>query len=225
MNTLDEIIEAGKKKLEAEEKAVSELNERAKLYNEKSAETLVRMALDLIPEQLRPYASVDDCQWLVIDVPGCANISCPLSVQKSSSRYADEINQWVSDFESVTLDTRAPDGGWVVATWEAYHGDDGWMPILRRTYYRTGLDDVEVALGKAAIIGNNRDAVEREVASKKSADKEKTSAAPVVKRKECPFNEGACVREMCALWVEYNNLDACSFKVMAWNASNGICTE
>lgn len=164
---IEKLIEAGQAKINAENKLMADQARNLKMYRAEQATLIERLALDLIPEALRPFAYVDaDDDYLRIAHPDMAHIACKLAVFHGGGRYADDLGHhvFVADVERVNLRlVTHGDGGWRISTWIAQKDDDcHWDAYLWRTEHEP-TDDLERALAIAAELGNNHVTVDEEV--------------------------------------------------------------
>jgi hypothetical protein len=206
---LADLIQQGYDDLIAAKEKAKKEREGKKLNEEKMAVDSERMAIELLPEPMRPYAKLEyqnGGNRVVIQIPGCAVISRKVWVEKAYIDGQEKVIKahWMTAGDNI--DFRI----------SQYTADEGEVHLHDIGFGDLSNDPLR-ALALAAEFGDTKEKAEAD-AEKQRADIKacEMRAAKTPKRDEysdrmfCPFNGGqsgnaVCDREKCALWVPLTN--------------------
>jgi len=202
--TVEEIIKAGKAKIEAFQNSIQTKSEFQKEYFTKLNASVEEMALQLVPEVLRSFTSIENNK-LVLQIPGCAVLKRKLTVVSSQSKYDKFMEIWIEEVEKVYFFQKDL---WEIHQWTLWHDDDDDEWFVSLTEKDPALaSDLEWALARAAEEGNDREALEQQ-----AAEHNKNRVQVINTRAEeepdliCPLiscisdRESKCIKKRCAWW-------------------------
>jgi len=184
------------------------------------------MAVELLPEVLRPYARVENDNVLVVSAPDCEDIVRNLRV-KISTIWPDDMDGWTYD-EVQSVDFAK---GWRVTTWGVWQDDGGhWETYRKLTDEDT--DDIERALAYASEM-----ATRLEIAQIEADERNAKQHVPETKETKpaahplCPlrmmggleFDE--CIKEGCAWFIQFRGENTCAVKTIGNAALNTLPSE
>jgi hypothetical protein len=230
-NEILELLEKGREKLaEAQrlnaEKEAAEREREAKLEEQRHNGIMA-----LVPEALHPYVSIENNDFLHIQIPGAARVSA--KVYLSESYWEGNVQ-----FEKALLACwqRAKsgvDGIWRLFRYYAHDGEVDWYEEAGDLYI-----ELDTALARAVELGDRLSDAEAEADKQRaeySAWKEKNvvkpdDKAPAYGIETCPLMSMTgvlrpCLQHPCAWFVAYKGMDACSLKVLANKAADGMEVE
>lgn len=223
LNPVERIILSGREKLERMQAEKAEKDARLDALRAAQLKNDGEKILSLVPAELHEYVSHDHI-YIYINLPYAAQLATEYRVTTERVEINGLSDLFIAE---IWLKENAVNGKvWSLWQYKAYEGDVGLFPCGDGEFYK----DLDVALARAFELGDGKVAAELD-AEHQRAEYENWKAINVVTTEEempiCPLmSQGEqyerCVGAKCAWFVAWEGMYACSLKVLANKAADGM---
>jgi len=211
---LEKLLKSGREKLAEAQRLIDEEAAAEREWLAKLDEQRHNAIMELVPEALHPYVSVENNEYLHIQLPNAARVSARVYLRETI------MDERVSVFLKAELyEWRPRTPVWRVFRYYAHEGEVNWFGEDGQLY-----NELDTALACAVELGDRKSVAELDAEHQRSqwaacdggndeATDEMDLICPLI---SAPDKRQICLRHECAWFVVHNGMDACSLKVLAY---------
>ena len=224
---IENLLNSGREKL-AEARRVNDEKENAERESmAKLNEQRRNGIMALVPDALHPYATVENNEYIHIQLPGAALLSA--RVHLAEDYWEGEVRFVRAELANWKRQMSGINAAWRLFRYGAHEGEVSWYEEAGELYI-----DMETALARAVELGSGKAEADLQACRQREDfavvdggnDEEPTDEGFEI----CPLMSRAgkqhvCLQHECAWFVAYKGMNACSLKVLANRAADGMEVE
>lgn len=221
MNTeIEKLLNSGREKLDAIKREIDEKEAAEHEYLAELNEQTHNGIVNLVPNALRQYVSIENNDFLHIQLPDSALLAARVYLEHDYREgkpyfHKAELSTWKRQMAGIG-------GIWRLFRYGAHEGEVSWYEEAGELY-----EDLEVALTRAVELGDGK--AEADIQAEQQRAKYASAKALLSKKVKdpakfreyiCPLmsktdERVACLKDQCALFMETDDRTWCSIALLA----------